>query len=1801
MGRYNNRRTQAAAEALKNTPSRARFSKGPPKRQKKKNNRDTSNNTDSNGNNNGGNQKNPRVGRHPNTAATARVIDKIQNRQQEASQKTKQRVATTEEALSYIDKSKLDKVTLPGDILEVITNLLENLGVKESARSKRKDDHIELEKEMEMDQDVNDQVPIDDDNVTEDISEAPDAESEEVNRRRKGAASNVGYAEYGDDVEEEAYYQSVGQIGGGLMEEAEWEGEVKVTSDQEISNESEVKEDEIPERIHKEAAFIYLTQRLSFSKTNACRACLAIENWDIHDDDNKKDDEAKSAPKKSNEAISLAMDWLCLHLSEAELSKGFLTNQDTNKSSSTVMPSINIKVVPHPSISVAKSITSDKEWSRNVRIQEKILKFVKMGFHHSEASGICEAIKDIEAMSKIDEYALLLELLESLEEKACEGSKSGRSKEPLNAADLEFAAEERKQEIEVLQAIYAEQVDIIAGYRDSDISNYSLKIVPVEELEEPAKSEDCQLEVFPRSGYPVVEAPLLLFSNPSLPPTLLRRINDEIARKAVFGVGVPVVYEIASFLAESIHEMQIDFIKQQRRKEFEAEQLRIRKQGHGVIAQASEVEVEGGKLGRRQKAKLRAAEMAYDRDEQIEKEFEGFRQRQEERIHEAKHQSSRIRSVMAEQTLAEREKQRVEAEAERAARAAMNDAFNRGESVSVAREMAKNARILSLKENGIVEDAKLSAESSHHDEQAEESIEEAPKVSQPESTPTTAAFIDGLAATGESTYHDEGTPMTNAFMDRLRQMYDDAAKQKAGIKSSKSDENEAIQVNGEKTKLEMVRLNKPERDASDNELVHIPRPVPVLSGEMGDMMNDVIDQQKNQPWLVSPEARVPTMSDDNGAKPGKPSQRQHNISKKLREELERKRDQAEQWAEKNVGSANNSKSTGSHFYSPKRFHSLWSVRQRLPAYQMHQEIVATIKHNQITVIAGDTGCGKTTQVPQLVLDDLILNGQGASANIIVTQPRRISAIGVSERIADERCEKVGESCGYSIKLEKKLSNRTRLLLCTTGILLRRLQCDPDLASVSHIFVDEVHERDLNTDFLLIIVKDLLARRKDLKLILMSATLNSDAFAKYFSGCPVVSIPGRAHPVQEFRLEDVLQMTGHQVQEGGDFALPANDKRPPKVSKSALRKLYYPKYSKETIHSLSIIDEEKINYPLLADLLEHISTTQEEGAILVFMPGMMEITKAIDEMYKKEIFQSSKVVIYPLHSSLSSAEQKAIFDVPPQGVRKIVVSTNIAETSITIEDVVYVVDSGKLKENRRDEVNETPTLVECWVSRASAKQRRGRAGRVRPGIAYHLFSSHTHDKSLEDYQLPEMLRVGIEDIVLQILILDLGEPTSFLSKALNPPSDLAMSNSLNLLETLGAVECSWQERSGTRRPTSENDSSTDKNCGDLKVSSELTALGFHLATLPVDPRVGKMMIYGALLGCTDPALTIAASMSARSPFLSPFDQRDAADAARAKFAAECSDHLTILNAFKKWKDVFREEGHRGVKSFLKDNFLGRLTLNQMEDQRRQFAGLLKDIGFLPKSFQLKSLNNVENANSANTGLLKAVLCAGLYPNIIVAPRELACSNSKKAAGEHAFRSYSKGDVYLHPSSIAFGESKLDSRYCCYHEMVRTSKTYVRDCTTVSIMALLLFGGKLEVYQAHGICSIDGWLKFKIDAKPATLVKYLRSQMERILLRKILSPEEDVVGTEDGKALISSISLLFQREAEEKASIPDRSGGEIVRPWTGSDDNERNRGSASNDRSGARGGRGGNGRRQGGRSGGGSGGRGGGRGRGRQRRD
>ena len=400
------------------------------------------------------------------------------------------------------------------------------------------------------------------------------------------------------------------------------------------------------------------------------------------------------------------------------------------------------------------------------------------------------------------------------------------------------------------------------------------------------------------------------------------------------------------------------------------------------------------------------------------------------------------------------------------------------------------------------------------------------------------------------------------------------------------------------------------------------------------------------------------------------------------------------------------------------------------------------------------------------------------------------------------------------------------------------------------------------------------------------------------------------------------------------------------------------------------------------------------------------------------------------------------------------------------------------------------------------RRRGRAGRVKPGYCWHLYSSHTHDRVLEDYQLPEMLRVGLEDLVLQILVLDLGEPAQFLLKAVDKPTDLAIKNALHLLQALGAAESDWKQ----------NEES------DMQVSTSLTALGYHLATLPVHPRVGKLLIYGVLLGCFEDILTIAAAMTSRNPFVSSFDNRDAADEAKRGFASD--DHIAVLLAFNQWSDLKRRDV-RQAKQFLRENYLSYIALSNIIQLKRQLEKYMRDIGFSskPKGGSSTNQNNVQELH-----LIRAVIAAGLYPNIVIAPRSL----QGKTAGEVTFRGQKVREIYLHPSTIAFTATELESRYGCYHEIVKTSKVYIRDCTSVSKFAILLFGGSLKVYQTHGVAAVDDWLKFRIDAKPATLVKYLRSSMEALLLEKIMDPAIDVASSSKGKAVIEAVSSLLKME-------------------------------------------------------------------------
>jgi ATP-dependent RNA helicase DHX36 len=425
---------------------------------------------------------------------------------------------------------------------------------------------------------------------------------------------------------------------------------------------------------------------------------------------------------------------------------------------------------------------------------------------------------------------------------------------------------------------------------------------------------------------------------------------------------------------------------------------------------------------------------------------------------------------------------------------------------------------------------------------------------------------------------------------------------------------------------------------------------------------------------------------------------------------------------------------------------------------------------------------------------------------------------VAERVAAERGEKIGATVGYSIRLESKVSKDTRLLFCTTGILLRRLQSDPDLSDVTHVVVDEVHERDLLSDFLLVILRSLATRRRDFRLVAMSATVDAELFQRYFEAevpgtCGCIEIPGRTFPVAEYRLEDAIEATGYVVDPDGEYAAGSeanfNSKsvaggsrrtfnplsggvggaggassRAAKASRAAKESLErtslmddvteetrasYPGYSEATLRCLQTVDEEKINLELIEALVALIADEYEDGAILIFLPGMAEI-RALHERLLAELEDvENRFALVPLHSTLSSEEQRLTFSKPPPGVRKVVMATNIAETSVTIDDVVFVIDAGRVRETRYDPVTRMSSLVTAWCSRASGRQRRGRAGRVREGYCFHLYSSRK-EKTLADFATPEISRVPLDALCLQIKILKLGDVRAFLRRAIEPPNE-----------------------------------------------------------------------------------------------------------------------------------------------------------------------------------------------------------------------------------------------------------------------------------------------------------------------------------------------------------------------------------------------------------------------------------------------
>ena len=716
--------------------------------------------------------------------------------------------------------------------------------------------------------------------------------------------------------------------------------------------------------------------------------------------------------------------------------------------------------------------------------------------------------------------------------------------------------------------------------------------------------------------------------------------------------------------------------------------------------------------------------------------------------------------------------------------------------------------------------------------------------------------------------------------------------------------------------------------------------------------------------------------------------------------------------------------------------------------------------------------------------------QGSKCKVVCTQPRRISAISIAERVADERDDTTGgsgSSIGYQIRLESRLprTNGGSILYCTTGVTLQWLRNNPTLEDISHIILDEIHERDILSDFLITILKGILPKRPELKVILMSATLNAQQFSKYFHDSPTINIPGFTFPVQEFYLEDVLEMTNFYIEPKREkqnsqpwhrhTRRGKEDERQQGIFEDFIAPFLRDiegTYSSRTISSLSSPSSEEMNLELVATLIHHIHVKNDEGAILVFLTGWDDISKLHKLLTEDRHFRlnSDRTTIYPLHSLMPTVNQKQIFSRPPKGVRKIVLATNIAETSITIDDIVYVINCGKIKLTNFDADANISTLKPEWISLANARQRRGRAGRVQDGICYHLYT-RAREMTLQQFVTPEILRTRLEEVILHIKILELGRVSPFLRKVMESPNGKSVDNATSTLFTINA----------------------------LNSDEQLTPLGFHLAELPMDPQTGKMILLGAIFSCLDPILSVAASLSFKDAFVIPLGKEELADKRRVQLSRGMkSDHLMLANAIAGW------ENSTDPRQFCWENFLSESTLRMLSNMKRQFAQHLYKKRFL-RSDNVKDKDS--NRNSGNSALVRAIVAAGLYPNVA----KIKIKRNKHRGSFPVLQTQFERKVEFHPKSVNAKEGDFAYPWIVYHLKMKSSSTYIYDASMVSPLALIFFGKSVQRGIEHfsddtsvETLNVDEFVKFNCDRGTTDLIKDLRGELNKILEDKVNHP-------------------------------------------------------------------------------------------------
>ncbi|KAL7445620.1 hypothetical protein ACHAXM_009954 [Skeletonema potamos] len=809
-----------------------------------------------------------------------------------------------------------------------------------------------------------------------------------------------------------------------------------------------------------------------------------------------------------------------------------------------------------------------------------------------------------------------------------------------------------------------------------------------------------------------------------------------------------------------------------------------------------------------------------------------------------------------------------------------------------------------------------------------------------------------------------------------------------------------------------------------------------------------------------------------------------------------------------------------------------SVRDALPIKAIQDDLIHALKSQQVVVVSGGTGSGKSTQCPQYILEDAIANGMGDTTRIIMTQPRKIAAISVAERVAAERDEEIGQSVGYTVRFNKQSPREAASVeFVTTGVLLRRLVNDSFLEGVSHVMIDEVHERDINTDFLLILLRDLLKKRTDLRVILMSATLDAESFGKYFSSrddvdVSVLSVPTKPrHPVEVLHLDEMENLPKH-IQELSQSLLRLHDqqlyldlevalaeeKAAMKLAARAVAEdegenmnesssssdsddsdsdddedgVGFESHSSYSPRLMALNDAvfmrggkigrltsnkqhkfidkretEEITTRLLANLAQHVAQEEtsagRKGSILCFLPGLDEIKEATGILQKESDSELKACMnIIPLHSTIPQNEQQKVFFPADEGTVKVILATNIAESSVTIDDVLVVIDGGLCREMNYSAERSMSEMVTVPISKASATQRLGRAGRVAPGWCYRLYSKGQHHAMLERPQ-PEIQRTALEATCLNTINMTVKGVETFLSRAMDPPSSGDVAHAMERLRKLGAVT---------------SDGSNEA----------LTPLGSCLARLPLDPAVAKMLIMGSVLQCLDPVLTAAACSSSRDIFYAPLGMRKEQHNVKKTFS-ETSDTMASVEAYDEFQYILKEHGWEEARAWASANFVSIHTLTSVTSVRWQLISELQALGLVSHSDLVTSRGKTKefrhdalvNRNAGIDSLITAVWATGV-PDNLGARRQLGNFGT--------LRTKTENHAGLHPSSVTFHRKPPRDRktilpvWFFYREMVLSSQVFLRGCTALEPEQVMLFGGyRLETsaeFNGRKRRVLDDWI-------------------------------------------------------------------------------------------------------------------------------